>query len=72
MCKGGIVKSSVLNRLSVVMERLERLQNENEDKTIRQMTQSFNQNSENETKIWRQNILNQFNVCLRLVFVLIS
>ena len=26
-----------------------------------QMTQSFNQYSENETKIWRQNILNQFN-----------
>ena len=25
------------------------------------MTQSFNQYSENETKIWRQNILNQFN-----------
>ena len=27
----------------------------------RRMTQSFNQYSENETKIWHQNILNQFN-----------
>ena len=30
-------------------------------RTKTQMTQSFNQYSENETKIWRQNILNQFN-----------
>ena len=47
---------------------LERLRNENEDKAKTQMTQSFNQYSENETKIWRQNILNQFN----RVFVLSS
>ena len=45
---------------------LERLRNENKDKTKTQMTQSFNQYSENETKILRQNILNQFN---RLVFL---
>ena len=34
----------------------ERLRNENEDKTKTQMTQSFNEYSENETKIWRQNM----------------
>ena len=38
------------------------------------MTLSFNQYSENETKIWRQNILNQFNrvssSCLRSHFVI--
>ena len=48
---------------------IERLRYENEDKTKTQMTQSFNQYSENYTKIWRQNILNQFNrvssSCLR-------
>ena len=52
---------------------IERLRNENEDKTKTQMTQSFNQYSENETKIWRQNILNQSNdvssSCLRSHFV---
>ena len=37
---------------------IERLQNENEDKT---KTQSFNQYSGNETNIWCQNIINQFN-----------
>ena len=31
--------------------------NENEDKMKTQVTQSFNQYFENETKIWRQNIL---------------
>ena len=36
---------------------MERLWNKNEDKAKTQMTQSFNQYSENETKIWRQNIL---------------
>ena len=40
---------------------IERLRNENKDKMKTQMTQSFNQYSENETKIWRQNILTQFN-----------
>ena len=40
---------------------LERLRNENEDKRKTQMTQSFNQYYGNETKIWHQNILNQFN-----------
>ena len=39
-----------------------------------QMTQSFSQYSENETVIWRQNILNQFNrvssSCLRSHFVI--
>ena len=53
---------------------LERLRNENEDKTKTQMTQSFNQYSENETKIWHQNILNQFNrvssSCLHSHFVI--
>ena len=53
---------------------LERLQSEKEDKTKTQMTQSFNQYSENETKIWRQNILNQlnrvFSSCLRSHFVI--
>ena len=57
-----------------VMQQLERLRNENEDKTKTRMTQSFNQYSENETKIWRQNILNQFNrvssSCLRSHFVI--
>ena len=51
-----------------------RSRNENEDKTKTQMTESFNQYSENETKIWRQNILNQFNSvfssCLRSHFVI--
>ena len=54
--------------------RIERLRNENEDKTKTEMTQSLNQYSENETKIWRQNILNQFNrvssSCLRSHFVI--
>ena len=53
---------------------IERLRNENEDKTKTQMTQSFNQYSENETKIWCQNILNQFNLvsssCLCSHFVI--
>ena len=53
---------------------LERLRNENEDKTKTQMTQSFNQYSENETKIWRQNVLIQFNrvssSCIRSHFVI--
>ena len=53
---------------------LERLRNENENKTKKQITQSFNQYSENETKIWRQNIRNQFNrvssSCLRSHFVI--
>ena len=44
-----------------VTSLIERSRNENEGKTKTQMTQSFNQYSENETKIWRQNILNQFN-----------
>ena len=39
----------------------ERLRNEDEGKTDRQMRQSFNQFSENETKIWGQNIPNRFN-----------
>ena len=53
---------------------IERLRNESEDKTKTQMTQSFDQYSENETKIWLQNILNQFNrvssSCLRSDFVI--
>ena len=53
---------------------IERLRNKNKDKTKTQMTQSFNQYSENETKIWRQNVLNQFNrvssSCLRSHFVI--
>ena len=50
---------------------IERLRNEDQDKT---KTQSFNQYSENKTKIWGQNILNQFNrvssSCLRSHFVI--
>ena len=57
-----------------VLVTIERLRNENEDKTKMQITQSFNQYTENETKIWRQNILNQFNrvssSCLRSHFVI--
>ena len=34
-----------------LLQTKERLRNENEDKTKTQMTQSFNQYSENETKI---------------------
>ena len=45
---------NVLSR--AVSEAIERLRNENEDKTKTQMTQSFNQDYENETKIWCQNI----------------
>ena len=60
--------------LSFLRKIIERLRNENEDKKKTQMTQSFNQYSENETKIWRQNILNQFNrvssSCLRSHFVI--
>ena len=37
----------------VLPDVIERLRNENENKTETQMTQSFNQYSENETKIWR-------------------
>ena len=59
----------------LLTERLiKRLRNENEDKTKTQMTQSFNQYFENETKIWRQNIRNQFNrvssSCFRSHFVI--
>ena len=54
--------------------KLERLRNENEDKTKKQMKQLFNQCSENETKIWRQSILHQFNrkslSCLRSNFII--
>ena len=53
---------------------IERLRNENIDKTKTQMKQSFNQYSENERKIWLQNILNQFNhvslSCFRSHFVI--
>ena len=42
-------------------------------RTKTQMTQSFSQYSENESKIWPQNILNHFNrvssSCLRSHFV---
>ena len=58
----------------VANKLIEKLRNENEDKTKTQMTQSFNQYSENETEIWRQNILNQLNrvssSCLRSHFVI--
>ena len=59
-------------QIEVPVLLLERLRNENEDKTKTQMTQSFNQYSENETKIWHQDVLSQFNRVSRLVFVLIS
>ena len=52
----------------------ERLRNKIEEKTKTQMTQSFNQYSENRTKIWSQNIPDQFNrvssSCLRSHFVI--
>ena len=60
--------------MSLGQATTERLRNENEDKTKTQMTQTFNQYSENETEIWRQNILNQFNrvssSCLRSHFAI--
>ena len=62
----------MMRRKEVDMGKIERLRNENKDKTKTQMTQSFNQYSENETKIWRQNILNQFNRVSSFCFVLIS
>ena len=49
---------------------VERLRNENEGKTKTQMMESFNQYSENETEVWRQNILNQFNRVSSSFFVL--
>ena len=55
------------NHEVVLYSATKRLRNENKDKTKTQMTQSFNQYSENESKIWRQNILNQ-----SCVFVLSS
>ena len=64
----------LLSKFGPVSSLEERLRNENEDKTKTHMMQSFNQCSENETKIWRQNILNQFNrvssSCLRSHFVI--
>ena len=69
---------------SVISDILERLRNENEDETKAQMTQSFSQYSENEAKIWGQNILNQFNrvssslcylqqyTCLLLIFFIFA
>ena len=57
----------------IVLFLIDKLRNEKEDKMKTQMMQSFNQYSENETKIWQQNILNQFNhVSWCNVFVLIS
>ena len=50
-----------------------RLRNENEDKTKTQVTQSLNQYSEKEGKIWLQNISNHVSVsssCLRSYFVI--
>ena len=66
------------SRNRIVLSHLEKLPNENEDKTKTKMTQSFNQYSENEIKIWRQNILNQFNrvssscLCSHFLISLIS
>ena len=45
---------NVLSR--AISEAIERLRNENDDKTKTQMTQSFDQDYENETTIWCQNI----------------
>ena len=60
--------------ISVSHSLIERLRNEGQDKTKTQMTQSFNQYSEKETKIWRQNIPNRFNrvssSCLHSHFVM--
>ena len=73
----SILKRSRKNCCFQIIEQfgiIERLRNENEDKTKTQMTQSFNQYTENETTVWRQNILNQFNrvssSCLRSQFVI--
>ena len=53
---------------------IERLRNEDENKMETQMTESFNQYSENETKIWRQSIPTQFSYvsssCYRSHFVI--
>ena len=71
---GSFIKGCGLENLCVRLLTMERLRNENKDKTKTQMTQSFNQYSENETKIWPQNILNKFNrvssSCLRSHFVI--
>ena len=78
--KNGTHNAAQNQCISVISDTLERLRNENEDETKAQMTQSFSQYSKNETKIWGQNILNQFNrvssslcylqqyTCLLLIF----
>ena len=48
---------------------IERLRNENVDKAKTQMTESFNQYSENETKIWAPKYPKSIQSC---VFVLSS
>ena len=76
VCASDKIKISLIEAYNSVFLYgiIEILRNENEDKTKMQMTQSFNQYSENETKIWHQNILNQFNrvssPCLRSHFVI--
>ena len=70
----NFVRISCTNLSTNVLYRflIEKLRNEKEDKMKMQITQSFNQYSENETKIWQQNILNQFNrVSWSNVFILI-
>ena len=66
-------RAAKIRKISIYRFLIQKLRNEKEDKMKTQMTQSFNQYSENETKIWQQNILNQFNrVSWSNVFVLIS
>ena len=66
-------RAAKTRKISIYRFLTGKLRDEKEDKMKTQMTQSFNQYSENETKIWQQNILNQFNrVSWSNVFVLIS
>ena len=66
-------RAAKTRKISIYRFSREKLRNEKEDKMKTRITQSFNQYSENETKIWQQNILNQFNrVSWSNVFVLIS
>ena len=65
---------SIVCMRACLVQDTRRLRNKNEDKTKTQMTQSFNQYSEKETKIWHQNISDQYNrvssSCLRSHFII--
>ena len=64
-----IVMGAYFTSIYRVLKALKRLRNENKDKTKTNMTQSFNQYSENETKIWHQNILiKSIQLCVFFLF----